>query len=311
MTDFYGVRDDAESLRTLDRALALGVQFWDTADMYGPHTNEVLLGKALKGRRENVVVATKFGIVRDPQNPQNPQNPMKRSICGKPDYVQSACEASLERLQTDYIDLYYQHRVDPDTAIEETVGAMAELVRQGKVRYLGLSEVSGETLRKAHRVHPISAVQSEFSLWSREAQDDILPVCRELGVGFVAYSPLGRGFLTGDIQKFEDFSPQDYRRLSPRFQGDNFKKNLDLVAVIQKMAAERKMAPAQLALAWVVNQGEDVVAIPGTKRRKFLEQNVQALDIRLSDSELAAIANALPQVAGARYPESIMHQVNR
>jgi len=305
MTDFYGARDDAESLRTLERGLDMGVNFFDTADMYGPHTNEELLGKFLQGRRRQVVVATKFGIVRDLQNP------MKRSICGKPAYVQASCEGSLQRLQTDHIDLYYQHRVDPDTAIEETVGAMAALVQQGKVRFLGLSEVSGETLRRAHRVHPIAAVQSEFSLWSQESAEEILKVCRELGVGFVPYSPLGRGFLTGEIQKFEDFTANDYRRLSPRFQGENFQKNLALVAVIQDLAKARNLTPAQLALAWVINQGEDVVAIPGTKRRKYLEQNVAALDVQLSKNDLEEISKAIPQVSGLRYPESIMHQVNR
>lgn len=306
MSDFYGRRDDQESTRTLHRALELGVTFFDTADMYGPFVNEELLGRALKGRREGVVVATKFGIQRDPSNPS------LRGISGRPEYVRAACEASLRRLNTDYIDLYYQHRVDPQTPIEETVGAMSRLVEEGKVRYLGLSEAAPDTLRRASRVHAIAALQTEYSLWSREPEDEILPTCRELGIGFVPYSPLGRGFLTGQIQRFEDLAADDYRRHTPRFQGENFQKNLDLVARIKEMATEKGCTPGQLALAWVLAQGEDIVPIPGTKRVAYLEENVEAAALLLSLEELARINQLAPQhaAAGQRYPDAMMASVN-
>ncbi|GGG54736.1 aldo/keto reductase [Hymenobacter glacieicola] len=306
MSDFYGQRDDAESQRTIHRALDLGVTFFDTADMYGPFLNEELLGRALQGRREGVVVATKFGIQRDPADPA------KRGINGRPEYVKAACEASLRRLGTDYIDLYYQHRVDPATPIEETVGAMSRLVEEGKVRYLGLSEAAPDTLRRASQVHPITALQTEYSLWSREPEDEILPTCRELGIGFVPYSPLGRGFLTGQIQRFEDLAEDDYRRFTPRFQGENFQKNLDLVARIKEMAVEKNCTPGQLALAWVLAQGEDIVPIPGTKRVPYLEENVGAADILLSLEDLARINQLASQhaAAGQRYPEQMMKSVN-
>ncbi|MDU0372785.1 aldo/keto reductase [Hymenobacter endophyticus] len=306
MSDFYGDRDEAESLRTLARALELGVTFLDTADMYGPYTNEELVGKALKGQRDKVILATKFGIQRDPQNPD------KRGINGRPEYVRQAVEGSLKRLGTDYIDLYYQHRVDPNTPIEETVGAMAELVKEGKVRYLGLSEAAPETLRRACKVHPITALQTEYSLWSRDPEDEILPTCRELGVGFVPYSPLGRGFLTGQIQRFEDLAADDYRRHTPRFQGENFQKNLDLVARIKEIAAEKSCTPGQLALAWVLAQGEDIVPIPGTKRVAYLEENLGAAEILLSLEDLARINRIAPHnaAAGQRYPEAMMNSVN-
>jgi aryl-alcohol dehydrogenase-like predicted oxidoreductase len=307
MSDFYGGQNDAESTRTLHRALELGVTFFDTADMYGPFKNEELLGKAFKGRREGIVLATKFGIERDPSNPA------KRGINGRPEYVKAACEASLRRLGTDYIDLYYQHRVDPNTPIEETVGAMARLVEEGKVRYLGLSEAAPATVRRAVAVHPIAALQTEYSLWSREPEDEILPTIRELGVGFVPYSPLGRGFLTGQIQKFEDLEADDYRRHTPRFQGENFQKNLDLVARINDLAQQKQCTASQLALAWVLAQGEDVVPIPGTKRVKYLEENLGALDVELSSSELAQLDEIAPKgkaAAGMRYPEAMMGSVN-
>jgi aryl-alcohol dehydrogenase-like predicted oxidoreductase len=302
MSDFYAGRDDAESLATLERALELGVTFYDTADMYGPHTNEELVGRFLRGKRERVVLATKFGIVRDPVNPQ------VRGINGRPDYVRSSCDASLKRLGVETIDLYYLHRADPGTPIEDTVGAMAGLVEAGKVRFLGLSEVSPQLLRRAHAVHPITAVQSEYSLWSRDPEDGILDTCRELGVGFVPYSPLGRGFLTGQIKSFEDLEADDYRRSSPRFQGENFQKNLDLVARIEEIAAAKGCTPAQLALAWVLAQGEDLVPIPGTKRRKYLEENLGALDVALTADDLAKIDEIAPKgvAAGPRYPEAMM-----
>jgi aryl-alcohol dehydrogenase-like predicted oxidoreductase len=306
MSEFYGPRDDAESLATLRRALDLGVTFLDTADVYGPLINEELVGRAIRERRDSVVLATKFGILRDPADPT------RRGISGRPEYVRQACDASLRRLGVDRIDLYYQHRVDPAVPIEDTVGAMAGLVRAGKVRFLGLSEAGAQTLRRACAVHPIAALQSEYSLWSRDPEDEVLRTCRELGIGFVAYSPLGRGFLTGELRRFEDLAADDYRRFSPRFQGENFAKNLELVARVQALAAERGCTPAQLALAWVLAQGEDVVPIPGTKRRARLEENVGALDVALSPADLARIDEVAPRgaAAGSRYPAEYMRLVN-
>jgi aryl-alcohol dehydrogenase-like predicted oxidoreductase len=307
MSEFYGVRDDAESTATIYRALDLGVTFLDTADMYGMGDNEALVGQAIKDRRDGVILATKFGNVRSKTDPK------ARSISGKPEYVRQACDASLQRLGLDHIDLYYQHRVDPDTPIEDTVGAMAELVRQGKVRFLGLSEASARTIRRAHAVHPIDALQTEYSLWSRDPEDELLPTCRELGIGFVPYSPLGRGFLTGQIKTFEDLPEDDFRRHSPRFQGENFTKNLELVAKIDQMAQEKGVKPSQLALAWVLAQGNDIVPIPGTKRRHYLEENVAALDVHLTSDDLARISAAAPKgaAAGDRYPAAGMAAVNR
>ena len=306
MSDFYGQQDDAESIRTLHRAVELGVTLFDTADMYGPFKNEELLAKAFKGKRDRVVIATKFGIVRDPADPS------KRGVNGRPEYVKSACEASLRRLGTDHIDLYYQHRVDASTPIEETVGAMSRLVEEGKVRYLGLSEAAPATLRRAVAVHPIAALQTEYSLWSREPEDEILPTCHELGIGFVPYSPLGRGFLTGQIQKFDDLAPDDYRRHTPRFQGENFQKNLDLVIRINDLAKQKRCTPGQLALAWVLAQGGDVVPIPGTKRVNYLEENLGALDLNLTSDERAQLDEIAPKgvAAGNRYPEAMMGTVN-
>jgi len=302
MSEFYGDHDDTESLATIDRAIDLGITFFDTADIYGPHTNEQLLGRGIRGKRHRVVIATKFGILRDPDSPGF------RGINGKPEYVRQACEASLRRLGVDCIDLYYQHRVDPETPIEETVGAMAELVRGGKVRYLGLSEAGADTIRRAHAVHPITALQSEYSLWTRDPEEEVLAVCRELGIGFVPYSPLGRGFLTGQIKSFEDLAEDDYRRTAPRFQGENFQRNLDLVSEVSEIAREKRCTPAQLALAWVLAQGEDIVPIPGTKRRKYLRENVDALDVLLNADDLERINEVAPKdvAAGSRYPEAMM-----
>ena len=306
MSEFYGLADEAESLATIDRALELGVNFLDTSDVYGPRTNEELIGRAIRGRRGAVILATKFGVVRDPNDP------MKRGLDGRPEYVRSACEGSLRRLGVETIDLYYLHRVDPQTPIEDTVGAMAELVRAGKVRYLGLSEAHPRTIRRAHAVHPISALQTEYSLWTRDPEQEVLGVCRELGIGFVPYSPLGRGFLTGQIRRFEDLAPDDYRRFSPRFQGENFQRNLDLVARVEQIARDKGCTPGQLALAWVRSQGEDIVPIPGTKRRKYLEENVAALGVMLSAEDLRRIDQAAPPgaAAGLRYPEAMMQNLN-
>jgi aryl-alcohol dehydrogenase-like predicted oxidoreductase len=307
MSDFYGDRDEDESIATLNRALELGITFFDTADAYGPHKNEELVGRVLKAHREQVVLATKFGILRDAEQPGF------RGINGKPDYVKKACEGSLRRLQIDCIDLYYQHRVEPETPIEETVSAMAELVREGKVRFLGLSEAGAEAIRRAHAVHPITALESEYSLWTRDPEDEVLPVCRELGIGFVPYSPLGRGFLTGKIQKPEDLPDDDYRKTTPRFQGENFQRNLEIVKRVEEIAREKRCTPAQLALAWVLAQGQDIVPIPGTKRRKYLQENIGALDVDLTSKDLERIDEVAPKdaFAGSRYPEAMMKLLNR
>ena len=306
MSEFYGTGDEAESIATIHRAIEFGVTLIDTADMYGIGRNEELVGRAIKGRRESVILATKFGNVRGADGGF-------LGVNGRPDYVRAACEASLRRLGVETIDLYYQHRVDPDTPIEETVGAMAELVRAGKVRHLGLSEAAPETIRRAHKVHPIAALQTEYSLWSRDPEDAILATVRELGIGFVAYSPLGRGFLTGQIKQVEDLAPDDYRRHNPRFQGDNMRRNLDLVAAVEAMAREKGCTPAQLALAWVLAQGSDIVPIPGTKRRRYLEENIGALSVTLTADDRKRLDAVLPPgaAAGTRYAAPQMQALNR
>jgi aryl-alcohol dehydrogenase-like predicted oxidoreductase len=305
MSDFYGPRDESESVATIHRALDLGIDFFDTADVYGPHTNEELVGRTLKPHRDKVIIATKFGIIRKPDG--------KRGVSGKPEYVRASCDASLKRLGIDTIDLYYQHRVDPETPIEETIGAMADLVTAGKVRYLGMSEAGPKTIRRAHAVHPISALQSEYSLWTRDHEGDgVIPTVRELGIGFVAYSPLGRGFLTGQIRRPSDLAADDWRHTSPRFQGENFQKNLDLVAKIEEFAQKRGVKASQIALTWVLGQGEDVVPIPGTKRRTYLEENAAATEIKLSKEELDALDAIAPKGAaqGERYTPEMMSMLS-
>jgi aryl-alcohol dehydrogenase-like predicted oxidoreductase len=306
MSEFYGAGDDAESIATIHRSLELGFNFLDTADVYGYGDNEILVGKAIRDRRDKAFLATKFAIVRDRTNPH------VRGVSGKPEYVKSSCEASLKRLGVDTIDLYYQHRVDPNTPIEDTVGALAQLVREGKVRFLGLSEASPATLRRAHAVHPIAALQTEYSLWTRDPEDEVLPTTRDLGIAFVAYSPLGRGFLTGQIKNFDDLAADDYRRISPRFQGENFQKNLDLVARVERIAKEKKCTPGQLALAWLLAQGDDIIPIPGTKRRKYLAENIASLNVKLSADELRRLEEVAPKgvASGNRYPENMMSLIN-
>lgn len=306
MSEFYGEADETASLATLDLSLELGINFWDTADIYGPFKNEELLAKALKGRRNKVFLATKFGIVRDPADPT------KRGFNGRPEYVRQSCENSLRRLQTDVIDLYYQHRVDITVPIEETIGAMADLVKEGKVRYLGMSEANVETIQRAVKVHPIAALQTEYSLWSRDAEDGLLATCQALGIAFVAYSPLGRGFLSGQIRNFDDFEPNDFRRLVPRYQGENFQKNLDLVLKLEEIAKLKGCTTSQLAIAWVLAQSPNIIPIPGTKRPKYLSENAESVDIVLSDQDLTGIEAACPKnaVIGTRYSEYAMKFVN-
>ena len=306
MSEFYGSTDEAESIATIHRALELGVNFLDTADMYGMGANEHLVGKAIKGVRDRVILATKFGIQRG-------EDPAARGVNGKPEYVRQACDASLKRLNVDYIDLYYQHRVDPEVAIEDTIGAMADLVRQGKVRYLGLSEAAASTIKRAHAVHPIAALQSEYSLWTRDPEDEILPAIRELGIGFVPYSPMGRGFLSGQITSPNDFAADDYRQHLPRFQGENFYKNLELVDRVKAIAAQKNVTPGQLALAWLLAQGDDIAPIPGTKRRTYLEENVAAVEIKLTSEDLDRLDAITPKnsTAGDRYPQSSMAALDR
>lgn len=306
MSDFYGPLNDEESIKTIQKAYDLGVTFFDTADMYGPYKNEILVGKAIKPFRDKITLATKFGILRDPANPK------ARGVNGKPDYVKSACEASLKRLNLEVIDLYYLHRKDPQTPIEETIGAMADLVKEGKVKGIGVSEVNAETLQKANDIFPLSALQSEYSLWTREPEDEMLPLCKTLGIAFVAYSPLGRGFLTGQIKRFEDLDEDDFRRTSPRFTGENFNKNLALVKKIEAIAKEKNCTPSQLALAWVMAQGDFIFPIPGTKRVKYLEENVKATEVKLSEKDLQEIEEVFPKNAasGMRYTEAGMKTVN-
>lgn len=307
VSEFYGEANDAESIKTIHRAFELGITFFDTADMYGPFKNEILVGKAISSFRDEITLATKFGIVRNPGNPQ------VRGFNGRPEYVKSACEASLKRLNVDVIDLYYLHRKDPNTPIEETVGAMGELVKEGKVKAIGLSEVNIETLLKAHEIYPITALQSEYSLWSREPEEEIIPACKEMNIAFVAYSPLGRGFLTGQIKKFDDFEEGDYRRNSPRFQEENFNKNQELVKQIENIALEKECTASQLALAWVLAQGDFIFPIPGTKKIKYVEENAEATEIKLSSEELEQINKVFPEnaAAGLRYPEAMMKSLNQ
>jgi aryl-alcohol dehydrogenase-like predicted oxidoreductase len=306
MSEFYGPGDDAESIATIHRAIELGVTFFDTADVYGPFKNEELVGRAVKGKREKLIIATKFGIVRDPADPK------ARGVNGKPEYIRNSCESSLRRLGTDYIDLYYLHRVDPNTPIEETIGGLAELVKEGKIRHIGLSEASVKTIRRAAKVHTITALQTEYSLWSRDPEDEILATCRELGIGFVAYSPLGRGFLTGQIKRFEDLAPDDFRRGVDRFQGENFQKNVDLVTKVEDIAIQKGCTASQLALAWVLAQGDDIVPIPGTRRRTRLEENLKSVDVQLTGEDLRQIEETFPRgiASGERYSEQMMKLID-